>query len=171
MTEKKRFSFSPLRILEWTEEGLSFLGLSFVFILMAVVSVNVIMRYVFNMPIKGAVESSGLMMVIIVFLPLAYAQRHGGHIRVDVLISHLPFRYRNALEILSHTVALGVCALILWRALITSWVSVEIGEITTGVSDVTCIPSRFSVAIGALFLCLCLLSQIIRFWRAQFQSK
>lgn len=70
------------------------------FVIMAFIVLNVIMRYLFNSPILGAYEIVEQMMLVGVFCSFAYAQEQGVHIRVTMLIMHLPKR-----------VAMVVCAL------------------------------------------------------------
>lgn len=70
------------------------------FVIMAFIVLNVIMRYLFNSPILGAYEIVEQMMLVGVFCSFAYAQEQGAHIRVTMLIMHLPKR-----------VAMVVCAL------------------------------------------------------------
>ena len=171
MTGKRKTAVSLPAMLGWFEKGLSFLGLSLVFILMIVVSLNIITRYLFRMPLAGAVESSGLILVAIIFLPLAYAQSHGGHIRVDALINLIGFRLRNALEAFVHTVGLVICALLLWRTTVTMLFAIKINDITTGYVDLPTSPSRITIVLGLLALCLTLIYQIVRYSRSALTGK
>ena len=50
---------------------------------------NVIMTNVFDEPKSWVVELSAYATLYIVFLPLAYAQQEGSHIRVDIISSRL----------------------------------------------------------------------------------
>ena len=171
MTGKRKPAVSLSAMLGWFEKGLSFLGLSLVFILMIVVSLNIITRYLFRMPLAGAVESSGLILVAIIFLPLAYAQSHGGHIRMDALINLLPSRLRNAMEAFVHTVALGVCALLLWQTMIVTLFAIKINDITTGYVDLPTSPSMIAIVIGLFALCLTFIYQIVRYSRSALSGK
>lgn len=169
MTEKQGFHLSPLRILGWVEEALAYIGLALVFILMLVTSVNIILRYVFSSPLKGTVEVSGLIMVVIVFLPLAYVQSHGGQIRVDVLISHLPSRAQKIAEAIILIICLGICTILIWQTSRGALNSIKINDVTAGIVNITTIPSRVSIVVGLFVLSLTLLAQLIHNVRSQFQ--
>ena len=70
------------------------------FILMAFIVINVIMRFVFDSPVLGAYEIVEQMMFVGVFCSFAYAQQQGSHIRVTMLLTHIPKR-----------IAMAVCGL------------------------------------------------------------
>ena len=171
MTGKRKTAVSLPAMLGWFEKGLSFLGLSLVFILMIVVSLNIITRYLFRMPIAGAVESGGLILVAIIFLPLAYAQSHGGHIRVDALITLLGPRLRNAMEAFVHTVGLVICIILLWQTTIVLLFALQVGDVTTGYIDLPTSPSRITIVLGLFALCLTFLYQIVRYSRSALSAK
>jgi len=60
------------------------------FVIMAFIVVNVFMRFVLNSPVLGAYEIVEQMMFVGVFCSFAYAQQQGSHIRVSMLLMHLP---------------------------------------------------------------------------------
>ncbi len=64
-------------------------------ILMCVVLVEVITRYVARHPLGAASEISGLLMVLISFMGLAYTWKEKRHIRLTFVTSMLPARVRQ----------------------------------------------------------------------------
>jgi TRAP-type transport system small permease protein len=46
---------------------------------------DVVLRYVFNAPLRGSIEFTQFTMTVIVFLGLAYCGWTGGHVAVDIL--------------------------------------------------------------------------------------
>lgn len=60
------------------------------FAIMVFIILNVFMRYVLDSPILGAYEIVEQMMFVGVFSSFAYAQQQGSHIRVSMLLLHLP---------------------------------------------------------------------------------
>ncbi len=69
------------------------------FLMMAIVSINVIGRYLFNVPLSGAFEATQSMLTVMVFFSMALTQYHGGHIRVVVLTRRMPEKVRRALNV------------------------------------------------------------------------
>jgi TRAP-type C4-dicarboxylate transport system permease small subunit len=57
-------------------------------LMMMLVVVDVFMRYVMQRPLMVSDEFSAYMLVALSFLGLAYTWREGGHVRIEVLVSH-----------------------------------------------------------------------------------
>jgi TRAP-type C4-dicarboxylate transport system permease small subunit len=57
-------------------------------LMMMLVVVDVFMRYVMHRPLMVSDEFSAYMLVALSFLGLAYTWREGGHVRIEVLVSH-----------------------------------------------------------------------------------
>ncbi|EAQ04717.1 TRAP dicarboxylate transporter, DctQ subunit [Pseudooceanicola batsensis HTCC2597] len=88
--------------------GLAVLAL----MLLAVFSVGG--RHFFNAPLPGYVDWIQLAMPLIAFLGISYAQRDGGHIRMDILIGRLHGRPLWAAEFLTTLATLLLIALLIW---------------------------------------------------------
>jgi TRAP-type C4-dicarboxylate transport system permease small subunit len=58
-------------------------------------------RYLFNSPIKGSLELSGIMLAIIAFLCFSYALIQRTHIRMTLILDRLPVRLKLIAEILA----------------------------------------------------------------------
>ncbi len=69
-------------------------GLS-LFIIAAVITVDVVMRYLFKNAIKGQQEIAQILMVFVVYFALAYSTRIRAHVRVDILTNVMPPALRN----------------------------------------------------------------------------
>lgn len=73
-----------------------------IFIMMFYITADVLGRDIFSRPIPGTYEVSEMLMVLVVFLGLAYTQAMGGHIRTEVLLRFFPPRGRLIVEIISN---------------------------------------------------------------------
>jgi TRAP-type C4-dicarboxylate transport system permease small subunit len=77
-----------------------------VFIMMLTTSGDAIFRHVFDSPIVGAYEfTQNYLMVIVVFLSLSYVMKVKGHIKVDMLVEHLPDGLVKVLNIIFYLAA------------------------------------------------------------------
>lgn len=85
-----------------------------VFMLMVLAVVSVSGRNGFNAPLPGYVDWIEQMMPLIAFLGIAYTQRDGGHIRMDILIGRLKGRMLWAAEFITTFVALVLMILLIW---------------------------------------------------------
>ncbi|MGB0660813.1 MAG: TRAP transporter small permease subunit [Mangrovicoccus sp.] len=88
--------------------GLAVFGL----MLLAVVSVTG--RNFFNAPLPGYVDWIQQAMPLIAFMGIAYTQRNGGHIRMDMLVGALKGRPLFIVEFLTSFVMLVLMILLVW---------------------------------------------------------
>jgi TRAP-type C4-dicarboxylate transport system permease small subunit len=73
---------------------------------------NIIGRYFFRVSLSWAEEAMLFLMIGCVFLGAAPVGWMGRHIRMDVVVSLLPPRLRNAFEIFSDLVTIATCVII-----------------------------------------------------------
>lgn len=85
-----------------------------VFSLMLLAVVSVGGRNFFNQPLPGYVDWIEQMMPLIAFVGVAYCQREGGHIRMDILIGQLRGRALWAAEFASTAAMLILMVLLVW---------------------------------------------------------
>ena len=116
--------------------------------ILALTTISVLGRYVFNAPFPDDVVINEYLMVGVVFLPLAYVQRHRGHLFVAVFTDWLPATARIGLEILSLTIGIGIFGL--WTAatfgdFLSAW---QIGAYTEGQLELRQWPARLIVSVG-----------------------
>ena len=102
-----------------------------------------------------------LLMVPMVFMPLAFAQKSGGHIRADILYVRIPYPYKGALEVMINTIGFVVCALFVWQTFKDAWAAYQISDITPGHVKILTWPFRATIPIGFFALSIRFLSEII----------
>lgn len=85
---------------------------TFTLMLLAVVSVSG--RNVFNNPLPGYVDWIETAMPLIAFLGISYVQREGGHIRLDIVVSHLRGRVLWAVEFITTAIVLVLMVALIW---------------------------------------------------------
>lgn len=132
--------------------GLNIISAIFIFILMLLISADVVGRYAFGKPLQGTFEISESLLVFVVFLGLAHTQYHKGNIRVEMVVGWLPRRLRPLLDCLAHTLGLALFALVTWetfRYFLSSW---AIREASAGIVHVPLYPARLAVPVGSFFL-------------------
>lgn len=96
------------------ETWLALLGGFAVFLLMLLAVFSVVGRNFFNAPLPGYVDWIEQAMPIIAFLGIAYCQRLGGHIRMDILVSNLKGRYLWLAEAVGVFFMLLLTLLLMW---------------------------------------------------------
>lgn len=96
----------------------SYISFAAFVVIMLFIVLNVVLRAVFDAPILGAYEIVEQMMMVGVFTSFAYAQRQGSHIRITMLLMHLPRKLSMlicALTGLCSTVIVGLLTYAAYR--------------------------------------------------------
>lgn len=101
----------------------------------ALVLIEIIIRTLFSATLYITEEYTGYLMVGITFLALSYTLKEKGHIRMVFLHTVLKGKAGIALDILTYTTGLAVCALItvttsrfFWDSVVTQSRSMQISE-------------------------------------------
>ena len=84
-------------------------------VLMVFTFVTVALRYFFGSPIKGDVDLSSYMMVLVIPSGLALTAIRKKHIRVDVITQLLPKRVQLGLSVFAHLLSLFLVSLMIWQ--------------------------------------------------------
>jgi len=88
----------------------------FLVAMMLLTVADVFLRYVFSAPIKGSLELTEFCMVVAGFLGLAWCAVKRGHVKVDLIVSHLPPRAQGITDTITMLLAMTVVPLMAWRA-------------------------------------------------------
>ena len=102
------------RALYRAERFLALLSGLAVFSLMVLAVVSVGGRNFFGQPLRGYVDWIEQVMPLIAFMGVAYAQRDGGHIRMDIVVGMLRGRALWLVELLTTLAVLVLMLLMVW---------------------------------------------------------
>ena len=131
----------------------------------ATVTVNVLLRWLFNSAVSGDIElvQIGTAVAIFAFLPLCQSRR--GNIVVDTFTTGLPARVRNALDALWDLVYVAMALIIAWRLGVGAWDTVR----SNTVSMMLGLPTGWAIAACAAmaaFLASVAIATAVRVWRS-----
>ncbi len=129
--------------------------------LMFLTTADVVGRYAFNQPVPGAYEISELLLIGIVFLPVASVQSLPGHIRLEVFESKLTQRARLALDIFGHLIGLFIMSIMTWQAWLLAWRVWVLKEYSVGIVQVPVWPAKAAFVFGIGLLCTRLILDIM----------
>ncbi|QGX99819.1 TRAP transporter small permease [Roseovarius faecimaris] len=142
-----------------------------VFSLMFLAAYSVAGRKFFGSPMPGYVDWIEVLLPLMAVMGIAYVQRDGGHIRMDILIGRLQGRALWAAELLSVLLIFGLILMLLWG----SWAhfdrSFDMSRPMWSRDSTIDIglpvwPSKLIVPVAFAVLCLRLLIQIWGYGRA-----
>lgn len=139
---------------------LCYIGMGLLAILMFLGTFDVIGRYFFNKPIKGAYEISEILLAGIVFFGLAYALSVGGHVRVETFVTLFRPRARAIVGFITTFLSLIIFVLIGWQGAILAMKSWEHHRLID-VIFIPIAPFQLLVPIGAMAVCLELIVQLL----------
>jgi len=126
------------------------------------VTIAVVMRYVFNAPFHFTEEISGYLVIAIVFLGLADTYRARRHIRVDLVLIRLPQKVRSVLETSGHLFSLVFVLLFIWYTYQTALTSYQVGRVSFGIWQVPLYVPQLLIPIGLLTLAIQIIAHIIK---------
>jgi C4-dicarboxylate transporter DctQ subunit len=142
------------RLIENIEVAFNYLSQACCLLIMFAVTLQVVLRYVFNFSLAGIYTGVELLMIIVVFLSLAYTQQTGGHIRMELIISRLRGNVRHITEALLSFLALFGFAILTWQGGKYALIAFMIGDYEAGLVQFPLWPSKTAVFAGSLLLCL-----------------
>ena len=164
LTDDSRLSRAD-RLYHRLEKVLALLGGIVIMLLVLLATVNVLGRWLFSLPISGYIDWVEQAMAFMAFLGLAYTQRLGGHIRMDILVSHLHGRRLWFTELVSTVLMLLITLVLIygsWLHFLRSW---QIGDSSLDINLPTW-PAKLVVPVALTVLALRLLLQCWGYIRA-----
>ena len=117
----------------------------------------------FNVP--GTDSYAGYCMAAAGFLALAHTLKRGEHIRVTLILEHLPPGPQRALELWALGTATLLSALFAYYSVRLSWQSWDFHDVSTGNDATPLWIPQLSMALGAVVLCIAFVDELVLEWR------
>jgi len=131
-------------------------------LIMATAVVDVTARSLAGRSVPGIVESAEVILVIGVFLGLAYAQRLKAHVATSVIIDRLPPAARRVLRSAGLLVVAAYVGGAAYVSALRAWQSFAGGEVRFGLMEIPQWPARTAIAVGFALLLLEVLRDLRR---------
>ncbi len=147
------------------EKGFNLTGGAVIFLLVLLATSNVLGRWLFDTPISGYIDWVEQAMAFFAFLGIAYTQREGGHIRMDMLVAHLRGRWLWLTEFVSTLLMLMVSLVLIYGSFLHFLRAWEIGDSSLDINLPTW-PAKLVIPIALTLLALRLLLQLWGYARA-----
>lgn len=145
----------------WINKSEVFVSSFAVFLIMIIISLDVLGRAFFNKPFMGTYELGQSLMVITVFLGLGFTQMSNGNISVDNFTRHLNPQAKSLLSIFTSVVGLTIFGLMAYSSGGIAWRSFEDKVIAQGWIGLPIWPSRAVVTIGAATIAMQFLVSLV----------
>jgi TRAP-type C4-dicarboxylate transport system permease small subunit len=125
-----------------------------IFILMLYVTADVVGRYLLNNPLPATFELGSMLLVPIAFWAFAYVQARKSHMRLELLSQLGSARLQAILDVFTYVIGVFLFTLIVWHGFGWAYESWQSKDYTGGVFKIPYYPSKFALVLGAFFLWL-----------------
>lgn len=147
------------------EAALNLIGGIAIFLLVLLATANVLGRWLLDLPVTGYVDWVEQAMAFIALLGLAYTQRLGGHIRMDIIIGRLRGRLLWLAELVSVVLMLLVTLALIYGSSLHFWRAYDLGDSSVDINLPTW-PAKLVVPFALTVLALRLVLQLWGYARA-----
>ena len=148
------------RFSEVTARGFAVVAATALAVLMFLTALDVVLRYGFTRPLAWSYELTRVFLLIIVFFGVAYVGLKKSHVRISVVISHLPPRPQAILNAITDLMSLFTFAFITWQGAVRAIILLQSGQIFSNL--------RFPVytvlillSLGSFIFCIVLLRDVL----------
>jgi len=139
----------------------------FIFGLMLLGVAQVLGRQLFKAPITGYIDFVEISIATFAFLGIAYCQRVGGHVRMELFLKMAKGRLHFAMEIAGTLAAMFIIGVLIWYGFEHFLRAYQLGDSTID-AELPVWPSKLLVPVSFALLWLRLLLQLVgysRLWR------
>jgi C4-dicarboxylate transporter, DctQ subunit len=146
------------------ETGFNLFASFAIFALMLLGVWQVLGRTLFNAPVRGYIDFVELSMATFAFLGIAYCQRLGGHVRMEMMLKAMRGRLLWGTEFFGTIVALVVVAVLIWYGWGHFLRAYQLGDSTID-AELPVWPSKLAVPVAFALLWLRLWVQLAGYLR------
>lgn len=169
-TIKQRWAERALQIVE----GLSLIGAAIsgglTLVMAFLILYEVVARAFFGASTALATELTAYMLIGIVFLSAAYGVREAGHVRMDIVVSRLPDRWRYLLDAITSTITMVFALVLAWQGWLLAFESYQGAVTSSSALRFPVFLPQLMIPIGAGILILQLVARVIRDLSSALQS-
>lgn len=130
-------------------------------VLIAAITLLQVVGRMLGLAVPDAGEIAGYAMAASIFLALAHTFHSGGHIRVNLLLAHVPHGLRRALEYWCLCFLAIVGALFAFFSIKLVTDSYDFGDVSTGMLSVPLWIPQISMALGAGLLEIAVIEELV----------
>lgn len=137
------------------------IGRGILALMVLLITLDVVLRYFLNRPIKGSYELIEFMMATLVFLGLAYTQTKKGHISITLLTVKLTQAQQAVIHTATYFLCLFTFITITWRSIVAAE-ALRIQGVTSDILLIPNFPFLWVVVFGSALLSLVFLIDILK---------
>jgi len=147
------------------------IGMFAIAALMTIVTVDTILRYLFNNAFLWTYDISTYLMVGFTYLAIAYTELREDHVTVDMFLVRFSKKTQLILNIINRFIMLALAVLITRQSWIRIIDSLQVGRTSSGPVGIPQAPVDITMFIGCLGLCLVLVVKLLGYGSQLFGLK
>lgn len=132
-----------------------------IFIISFLAVIEVVARTAFNQPTSWSLAFSQFMLLYAIFLGSAYCFQQGGHIRVDLLVDHMPRKVRVIMNIIGLLIASVFVGVLAWQGYENTVLSAKFDYLTITTIQIPAAYLYVIIFIGSILMLLSLFAMIL----------
>lgn len=136
------------RVVHLISRTLGLLAVVVILAMMVATVADVARRTFAGYPIPGVTEAGEVVMVMAVFLGIAYTESRGAHVRVTLVLEMLPPRVAAIINSLAMLLVLSLLAWMVWVTTGRALEAIEVNEVLFGLVKIPVWPGRIAIAVG-----------------------
>jgi TRAP-type C4-dicarboxylate transport system permease small subunit len=140
------------------------LGSAAILLLMSVATVNVVLRYPFKVPWRGAYEVVGFLGAIVIAFALGFTQKRKDHIVVDILTENFPPKVNRVLDGISYFLTMIFFTVVSWQIFVWGTKIMKSGEVSETLKIIFH-PFIFCVSFGFIIFSFTLLVDFLKIFK------
>jgi TRAP-type C4-dicarboxylate transport system permease small subunit len=126
------------------------------------ITLDVLLRFIFNAPLPASLEMSQLFEPHVVFLPMAFALATSSHVRVSLFTQHFRGRLKKGVEIFDFSIATIFFGLFFYWGWLHFWASFKINEIMLASIKLYWWTGKLAMPLGFLLITVeCLYEMVV----------
>ena len=138
----------PAPLERWIDRPLLWVGSAGLILMMVATVISAVGAAFFNRPLPDIVTLDEVLMAFVVFLPLAFVQRHRDHIEVGIATDWLPPRPLTAFKLFGMVMCFAIFALLFVALVQGAWGAYEENDLYAGEYSIPSWPMRAVAALG-----------------------
>jgi len=150
-----------IKKLKKLNEAAATLSGAFIFIICLFAVIEVIARTTFDQPTRWSLAFSQFILLYAIFLGSAYCFQERGHIRVDILVDHMPRRIRAIFNVIGLLIASVFVGVLIWKGYENTILSARFDYLTITTIQIPAAYLYVIIFVGSVLMILSILALII----------
>jgi len=148
-------------LLRRAERALLYVASAVIIWVMSWVTAEVIARYVFNSPLEGHLEGAELLLPIIVFFGISFAQARNDHVGMTLVVDAMSPTLRRNANLLTLVLSMVTCAILSYFSAKFTYTAWDYDDVTMSPPYWPTWPSKVAVPIGYFLISIRMYLQLL----------